>query len=171
MSLEVRIKSVYDGRDGDATKRLYAELEQLGPTGVIAVNLLRASKTSEAAKRYRGGDKYGSYRSQAYSRKQWSMENLARALVTHGESLSISWGWGRDLQQEFHQWVLYIDLPTGQVSFHTAARGVGPDYFGQWDGVRGTGAIRIIRWASSLSELMPAIANAVVNDGTEEADA
>lgn len=171
MSREVQIKSVYDGRDGDATKRLYAELEQLGPAGVIAVNLLRASKTSEAAKRYRGGDKYGSYRSQAYSRKQWSMENLARELVTHSESLSISWGWGRDLQQEFHQWVLYVDLPTGQVSFHTAARGVGPDYPGQWDGVRGTGAIRIIRWASSLSELMPAIATAVMSDGTEETDA
>jgi hypothetical protein len=74
------------------------------------------------------------------------------------------------LAQEFHQWVLYVDLPTGQVSFHTAARGVGPDYPGKWDGVRGTGAIRIIKWASSLPELMPAIATAVM-DGTEETDA
>ena len=30
--------------------------------------------------------------------------------------------------------MLYVDLPTGQVSFHTPARGAGLDYGGEWDG-------------------------------------
>lgn len=151
MSRVVEISQVYNGRDGDATKRLYAELEKCGPAGVVAVNLLRASKTSEAAKRYRGGDKHGSYRSQAYSRKQWSMENLARELTAHAEALGITWGWAQDPKQEYHSWVLYIELPMGQVSFHTGARGVGPDYAKPWDGMRGVSGTRIISWAATLA--------------------
>ena len=31
-------------------------------------------------------------------------------------------------------WVVYIDIPQGQVSFHSPDRYIGPDYMGEWDG-------------------------------------
>jgi hypothetical protein len=40
--------------------------------------------------------------------------------------------------------ILYIDLPTGQVSFHCPERGDGPDYAGSWDGVPEASRDRIV---------------------------
>jgi hypothetical protein len=40
-------------------------------------------------------------------------------------------------------WVVYFDLPTGQVSFHSVTRGMGPDYSAPWDGSRNASALRI----------------------------
>jgi hypothetical protein len=80
VSLE-RVLAVYEGSDGDATKALYAELEQLGPLGVVAAFLLRAQKNSARAKVYRGRR----YRGAAYDRKQWAMDELATALGTNAE--------------------------------------------------------------------------------------
>lgn len=144
------IMSTYAGSDGNATQNLYAQLTVKGPAGIVAVNLLRASKCSERAKKYKGGDARGSYRQQAYQRKQYSLECLDRELRTHAEALGIKWGWGRDPTQQRHDAVLYVDLPTGQVSFHTEVKGMGPDYPGEWDGIRGAGASRIIAWAGTL---------------------
>lgn len=48
----------------------------------------------------------------------------------------MNWGWGRDPAQPFAKHVLYVDLPLGQVSFHSESRYVGPDYGGEWDGDR-----------------------------------
>lgn len=144
------IMSTYEGSDGNATQNLYRQLVEIGPAGVVAMNLLRASKCSERAKKYRGGDGKGSYRQQAYQRKQYSIECLDRELRSHAEALGIRWGWGRDPAQARHDAVLYVDLPMGQVSFHTGVRGMGPDYPGAWDGVRGAGASRIISWSASL---------------------
>lgn len=135
---------IYNGSDGNATKALYDRLETYGPVGQVAMNLFRAQKCSARAKVYRGGNGHGSYRSQAYSRKQYSMQNLAKILGEHAKALGISWGWGRDDRQEKHDTVLYVDLPTGQVSFHTEGRGEGPDYPGKWDGVRNASTGRII---------------------------
>lgn len=141
-----RVKMVYDGSSGDRTRQLYAELEAIGPIGVIGANVLRATKRSQRAKTYRGGR----YRGAAYDVKNWAMENLDRELAVHGQTLNIEWGWEEDQKQEFHKWVLYIDIPTGQVSFHTAARGEGPYYADVWDGVRGIGAFRACRWCAQL---------------------
>jgi hypothetical protein len=140
------VLSVYQGSDGDATKALYAELEQLGPLGMIALNLFRAQKNSERAKAYHGRG----YKGAAYDRKQWAMDNLASILTDHAIPCAIQWGWGIDPEQLKHNTVLYIDLPTGQVSFHTEARGAGPDYPGEWDGVKGQSPDRIIRWCARL---------------------
>jgi hypothetical protein len=68
---------IYAGSDGEATKRLYAELEALGLVGVIAMNLFRACKASARAKVYRGGG----YRGMAYDKKQWSIGQLVEALI------------------------------------------------------------------------------------------
>lgn len=146
------IKCVYNGSNGEATKALYARLEALGPAGVVAVNLFRACKASERAKLYRGR----SYKGAAYDKKQWSIENLARVLhVKHAHQLlGIRSGWGVDqaLKEsgDPHYHVLYIDLPTGQVSFHTGQRVDGPDYPAAWDGMRGQGPDRICRWVAQL---------------------
>lgn len=145
------VVSIYSGSDGGATRALYQQLEARGPLGVIAVNLLRAQKNSARAKVYRGGERgRGSYRRMAYDRKQWAIEQLAKALLDHAHMHGMCWGWGIDLAQEYHNVVLYIDLPTGQVSFHTDRRSVGPDYPKQWDGKRDASPQRIWEYAAQL---------------------
>jgi hypothetical protein len=138
------VMGVYDGSDGDRTMELYRRLERLGSAGVLAMNLVRANKSSSRAKKYRGRR----FKDAAYDRKQWAMGNLVDAL----EKLAtpIPWGWAEDPEQPHHKWVLYIEIPTGQVSFHTAARGRGPDYARPWDGVRDAGAGRICSWVVDL---------------------
>lgn len=127
-------KTVFHGSDGALTRRYYALLEACGLDGVIAMTLMRAAKSSTRAKRYRGrlspsGPKY---RDLAYNKKQWSLGELVTALSTQH---TLPWGWGVDLQQSLNRHVLYVDLPTGQCSFHSPVRGAGPDYLGQWDGL------------------------------------
>lgn len=149
----VRVAEAYNGSNGDVTLALFADLQALPrPGGAIAVNLFRAHKGSARAKKYRGGVRgRGSYKKMAYGKKGWAMDNLCKILATDAESCGIArWGWARDEKREYHADVLYIDLPTGQVSFHTEGRGEGPNYPGQWDGVKNAGAGRIIRWIAML---------------------
>lgn len=146
MSELLAIMQVYAGSNGEATKALYARLEPLGPAGAVAVNLFRAHKASARAKVYRGGG----HRGRAYDKKQWSLDNVAEILAEHAGALGIVWGWKVDPLQSFHRWVIYVDLPTGQVSFHAAARGEGPDYQGEWDGSREQGPTRICRYVQAV---------------------
>lgn len=141
------VQEIYDGSDGEATKALYRELEALGPIGIIAVNLFRAHKTSARAKMY-GRSKY---RGMSYDKKDWSLNNLVSALVEHGTSLGITFGWKQDPNTPGYEWVLYVDLPTGQASFHTSHRGEGPDYTLEWDGEKRSGS-RIIQFCEELRE-------------------
>lgn len=150
MSRLADIMGVYLGSDAAPTTSLYAELQRLGPMGIIAMNLFRAMKASERAKVYRGGG----YRGQAYQKKQWSMDNACAALLEHG--VALSWGWGIDPKQPVHRHVLYVDLPSGQISFHGEFRGKGPDYPGQWDGKLGQGPDRVTRWCAELLDEVPA---------------
>ena len=154
VSIDTKLDSllvIYTGSNGDATTALYQLLEQRGPIGVVAVNLFRAMKNSERAKVYRGGiPGKGSYRRMAYDRKQWAMNNLCRVLSQYAGELGVVWGWKRDPLEPVHGWVLYVELPTGQISFHTGARGDGPDFAGEWDGQRRTGPTRLCRWIASL---------------------
>lgn len=126
---------VYAGSDGELTKRYYALLALSGPVGEIAVNLFRAQKCSARAKKYRGGVRgLGSFKGMAYDRKGWAIEQLSKALAAHPE-LGIEFGWKKDPKMSEYDpcWVLYIDLPEGQVSFHSVARYAGPDYPRDWD--------------------------------------
>lgn len=145
------VMQIYSGSDADRTRALYSELEALGPVGKIATNLFRAQKASARAKVYRGSGHKG----EAYRKKQWSMSNLCDVLAANGE-VGLRWGWGIDHVQVVHRNVLYVDLPTGQVSFHAEWRSFGPDYAGVWDGCRDASADRIVRWVAQVLEGVPA---------------
>lgn len=145
------VTEIYAGSDGEATKGLYQALEAHGPIGVVAVNLFRAHKASARAKVYRGGIRgQGAYSRLAYERKDWALANLTTTLTHHAAPLGLRWGWAADPEAAVYRAVLYVDLPTGQVSFHTGHRGVGPDYAEPWDGVRDVGAARICGWIDGL---------------------
>jgi hypothetical protein len=130
-----RVHAVFDGSDGDATRALYKELAERGPLGLIALNLFRANKNSARAKVYKGGNDKGSSRDQ-----QYPVPEVPK------------WGWAKDEDQQKHSWVLYVHIPTGQISFHTEHRGDGPDYQGDWDGIRGASVERVCKWAAQLLE-------------------
>lgn len=156
ISATTRVQLIYMGSDGEATKALYAELDSLGPTGVIALNLFRAQKNSERAKVYRGGIRgQGSFKDMAYGRKQYALDKLCEVLTQHAEGCGLAWGWGVDPKQEHHRHVLYVDLPTGQVSFHTDKRGTGPGYSREWDGVRGVSPSRICHFVANVLGATP----------------
>lgn len=140
----VSAAEVYEGSDGALTRAFAAELERRGPRGRVAALLFRAQKSSRRAK------KYGptAYRGLAYGRKGEALRELAAALAEHGAALGISFGWGRD-EGGRNPWVLYVDLPLGQVSFHSPERYDGPDYAGGWDGLRASEG-RIIRFCDSV---------------------
>lgn len=147
----MNVMEIYAGSNGDATKALYARLEQLGPVGVVAVNLFRAQKASARAKVYRGGVRgQGSLKGMAYEKKNWSLGNLTDTLAQHGDRLGLRWGWQHGPQTPGFGWVLYVDTPCGQVSFHSASRLKGPDYPWAWDGVVNASVGRIIRWCEQL---------------------
>jgi len=133
-------KEVFDGSDGKLTVAYYRRLCALGIDGVIAMNLFRASKTSARAKQYRGR-----YRGASYDVKNYSLSNLCESL----SKSSLSWGWKRDPNTPGYEWVLYIDLPNGQVSYHSSTRGSGPDYKFDWDGVRESTA-RVLAYCDHL---------------------
>jgi hypothetical protein len=150
MTSEVKI--AYFGSDGEATKALYAKLEHYGTTGILAVNLLRAQKCSSRAKVYRGGNSQGSYKRMSYDRKQWAIDNLCKELSTNADQLGIRWGWKEDPTVVFGEntsYVLYVDLPQGQISFHSPVRGAGKDYEGNFDGQHKS-AERIIEYAEAI---------------------
>lgn len=120
-------REVFNQSNGEVTKAYYAELATRGPIGKAAVALFRAQKTSTRAKKYSP-----KYRRMAYDTKSWSIDQLAEAL----EKLDMRHGWKQDPKTLFGEqpsWVFYVDLPLGQVSFHSPERGKGPDYAGEWD--------------------------------------
>ncbi len=140
------VRAIYAGSNGEATRALYVRLEAQGVDGQLAVNLLRAVKNSTRAKLYRGHGHKGA----AYDTKGWAIGNLCRLLSEQQAAAAITrWGWAIDDAQPHHRHVLYLDLPTGQVSFHAEHRGSGPEYAGAWDGATSS-AERIQRWAANV---------------------
>lgn len=146
----VQIYAVYAGNNGAATISLYERLKAHGRRGEIAMNLFRACKASERAKVYRGGNGHGSYKAQAYQKKAWSLAQLCDALNASPVD-GVAFGWGLDRAAVGFEHVLYVDIPTGQVSFHSPMRGVGPDYPREWDGIKQQGPTRICRWIAEIT--------------------
>lgn len=138
-------RQVYDASDGALTVAFYRRLCAVGPIGTIAVNLMRAQKTSTRAKAYRGRQ----YKNASYDTKNYSLVQLCQAL-TANPSCGLTWGWGNDDQTPGFCWVLYVDTPDGQVSFHSQNRGIGPNYEKPWDGINGASEERILRFCDSV---------------------
>lgn len=136
--MDLKAFDIYQTSDGELTRAYYEELQKRGPLGMIAMNLFRAQKCSARAKRYHGGiPGQGSYRGMAYERKEYSIKLLSSKLASDDGGFGIVFGWKRDPRVVLGgdaAWVLYVDLPTGQVSFHSPVRFEGPDYAGDWDG-------------------------------------
>lgn len=88
----------------------------------------------------------------AYDRKNWSVNNLCDALTDHADTLDIVWGWRVDPKTRGFENVFYVEIPTGQVSFHQSSRGKGPDYPKEWDQLVGVGPTRICRWIEQILE-------------------
>lgn len=124
--------SVFEQKNGDVTKAYYAGLSKRGYNGLLAVALFRAQKRSTAAKSYRPGP---GYRGKAYDVKEWSIDQAVIVLSSY--NFGFTWGWGIDYhlraKGDPNHHVLYVDLPTGQCSFHTGNRGTGPQYEGKWN--------------------------------------
>lgn len=133
-----RVHSVYYGSKATATRQFCKELKEQGQIGELAAALFHAQKSSSRAKKYRGGieceGRTVPYRKLAYDRKSNFLERLANLLAQ--DACGMTWGWGLDAQQSGAEHVLYVDLPHGQVTFHSTKRFVGPDYPGKWDGKR-----------------------------------
>lgn len=160
----IEIMQVYTGSNGDATKALYARLQKDHDIiGFVAMNVFRACKASERAKLYRGP-----FKGTAYDKKEWSIGLLCEALEKHGAVLDIAWGWARDERAIGFEDVIYIDLPTGQVSFHNAGRKRGPDYAGKWDGAKGEAPGRICRWINQIMHPQKAKSAKVAQESIEE---
>ncbi len=155
--MNVAAAHVFGESDGNLTKAYYALLAERGVIGHVAMNLFRAQKCSTRAKAYRGRG----FKDDAYVRKNWSMGNLAHALAVSGEQIGITFGWKEDPAQAFHKWVMYVDLPTGQVSFHAESRGEGPDYPGEWDRAHASEP-RILEFCDLVMKLEPGATGVVV---------
>ncbi len=130
-------KQVYHGSNGGATRSFCVRLEKTGQLGRIAAALFRAQKASARAKVYHGGvhrwdGNWDSYRDLAYERKGQCLHALCTLLSQ--DSRGLRWGWKDDPMELYARHVLYVDLPQGQASFHSAVEYGGPQYDGDWDG-------------------------------------
>ena len=135
-SEHLKARKVYDGSNSGQTRKFCCALEKTGQLGMIAAELFRIQKASARAKVYSGfiTSRYGSisHRSLAYKRKGKCLSCLCKLLQT--DACGLTWGWAYDGKQQVAKCVLYIDLPNGQVSFHSTDRFAGPNYPGEWDG-------------------------------------
>lgn len=75
-------------------------------------------------------------------------QSIAHACNAAGEA-GIVFGWAPSLQEDV-PWIVYFDLPTGQMSFHCNKRGQGPEYGGNWDGLKDEGTNRVQRAIDGL---------------------
>lgn len=145
----MRAEEVFNGNNGDVTKSYYSELNAKGIHGQLATALFRAQKRSTAAKRYKGRK----FTRAAYDVKNWSLTEICRICQLTTDFI---WGWKYDAKTINFEWVLYVDTPMGQVSFHSGERLEGPDYSNEWDGQR-LGRERILRFCDSVMGMKPVL--------------
>lgn len=122
--MEYRTEDVFRKRDGNLTVSLCVELAKRGLLGAAAVCLYQAQYSSARAKTYRRSSKRVSY-----ERKNIALMRMPRWL----SRADIAYGWGYDATSKNYEHVLYVELATGQCSFHSSERGDGPEFSGKWD--------------------------------------
>lgn len=122
--MDYKTEDVFKQRDGEATVTLCIELSKRGLLGAAAVCLYQAQYSSARAKTYRRRSK-----GYSYERKNIALMRMPRWL----ERSSIEYGWGFDATSKNYENVLYVELATGQCSFHSSERGDGPEFKGRWN--------------------------------------
>lgn len=122
--MDYKTEDVFKKRDGNATVALCVELSKRGLLGAAAVCLYQAQYSSARAKTYRR-----SSRSNSYERKNIALMRMPRWL----SRADIAYGWGYDATSINFEHVLYVELATGQCSFHSSERGDGPEFRGRWN--------------------------------------
>lgn len=140
--------AVMDRRDSEQTMDFVTALSMRGSEGALAVSLFQDQYASMKAKTYRRR----SHTSSTYDRKNVALDRLGHwcgIILEDGQ-----WGWKRDKNMPSFPWVLYVEIPTGQASFHTKERRTGPRYRKEWDGER-TSRERICRWCDQVMNLPP----------------
>lgn len=86
-------------------------------------------------------------RQRDYEAKRKAIDEACQAAAENG----VVFGWAPSGSLHV-PWIVYFELPSGQVSFHSDTRGEGPDYGGSWDGVKDVGAARI---QEAINGLLP----------------
>jgi hypothetical protein len=122
---------IYLGSHGGRTRSYLSKLEKLGWEGKVAAQVFRAQKASSRAKAYKGGLTNVSYSDLAYDAKAKAISRLCELLAE--DPTRMTWGWKEDPSEDYAPWVLYVELPNGQVSFHSRERMTGPNFVGKWD--------------------------------------
>lgn len=143
------ITETYNDADSAGIKALYQALGNSGPKGVVAMSLFHSSRWSDRAAACQAIPGRGGYKHTITERKAASIDILNTMLMQHGYNLEITWGWTVDPEQPFHAAILCAELPPGQVSFHVAARGIGPT-FHNWVGGKDANAPRVIAYCASV---------------------
>lgn len=142
----ISAQEAFDSRKPEDTLGMYDALIRRGPVGQVAFGLFRAQKRSSLAKGYRRGR----WRNDAYDGKGEALKYLNAALCQHG---AFRWGWAMDPVAVFHNRVLYVETPHGQVSFHSASDYRGPVYEGAWDGARDVAVQRVVAFCDDVVSL------------------
>lgn len=148
---------VYNSSDAELTRSYYDLLEHYGIVGRFALNLFRALKCSDRAAKYTDLG----HRTKTLGRKRYSIESLVAILNEHATALGITWGWRTEhhdpkyvsagAQAAPH--ALYMNLPTGQVRFHSPARMTGPEYTGETNLDHYGRATRVIKFCDRITEI------------------
>ncbi len=122
--MDYKTEDVFNKRDGNATVALCVELSKRGLLSAAAVCLYQAQYSSARAKTYRRRSK-----GYSYERKNTALMRMPRWL----SRADIHYGWGYDATSKNYEHVLYVELATGQCSFHSSERGDGPEFKGSWN--------------------------------------
>ena len=134
---------VFYQHNGDVTRAYYQHLTDThGARGRLAVALFRALKRSKDPQGI-GYRRVSRRKTESYDKAEafnWAVQEIIRGLSL-SITLDYAWGW-RD-------GFLFVDLPTGQVSFICEDRGFAPLYEKQTELCVSTD-IRIIQFCDSL---------------------
>lgn len=129
-------QAAYEATDYSETRSYLRALANAGRLGRIAAALfaaMRASTDAKTERRLAKGDPLAeiTVSRAGYARKRLAMQKVCELLAHNAAGLA--WGWGNDRRQADCPFVLFVDLPQGQVSFHTPEKLMGPEYAGRWD--------------------------------------
>ncbi len=130
----------------EITSGVYQALQAHGTLGYVALNLFRASQCNLDVKQTTGRR----LSREAYERKIWSISLLAETLKQHADKLHLQWGWSVDEAEPRFKHILFVELPTGQVSFNTDKRSLGPKLKANLDGQKGQSGVRICEFVTQI---------------------